>query len=137
MQFVPSFLMTTFFIQSCASLSCKMESHSVMYADGKQKEGQTNYNLVFCRKSRILNPSWRKHSKIYFKILFRTTAKGGLWKYLSYHYVEIAWKIMPFSYMIIQCPFCLFSTNFGLNREKQIIKATFKVNTTTTDPQRN
>lgn len=40
MQFVPSFLMTTFFIQSCASLSCKMESHSVMYADGKQKEGQ-------------------------------------------------------------------------------------------------
>lgn len=68
----------------------------LMYADGKQKEGQTNCSLVFCKKGIILHPCWRKYLEIYFKILFRMTAKEGLWKYLSYHYVEIAWKIVSF-----------------------------------------
>lgn len=86
----------------------------LMYADGKQKEGQTNCSLVFSKKYFLLP----EYSEIHFKMLYRTTAKGGLWKYVSCHYFEIAWKIVSFSDMIVQCPFCLFRTNFSLREAK-------------------
>lgn len=99
MQFVPSFLMATFFIQSCASLSCKMESHSFNVSRWKTEKRSDKLLPCICKKSRILQPSWRKHLETHLKILLRTTAKRDLWKFLPYHYAEMTWKLVPLCYM--------------------------------------
>lgn len=127
MQFVPSFLMATFFIQSCASLSCKMESHSFNVCRWKTEKRSDKLQPCICKKSRILQPSWRKHSKIHLKILLRTTAKRDLWKCLCYHYVEITWKILPLSYMDSSVHSAYFAVILVWKDKNKNTKATFRM----------
>lgn len=124
MQFVPSFLMATFFIQSCASLSCKMESHSFNVCRWKtEKKRSDKLQPFICKRSRIPRPSWRKHSEIHLKLLLKTTAKI----YVQTFTLLLCWNnlknIVTFFYERLQCLFCLFCTNFGLQREKQKYKS--------------
>lgn len=131
MQFVPSFLMATFFIQSCASLSCKMESHSFNVCRWKTERRSDELQPYICRKSRILHCSWREHSEIHLKILLITMGKRDLWKFLPYHCVEITWKIVILSYMDSSVHSAYFALILLWKEKNKNTKATFKVKNST------